>query len=146
MLPDMSRLLPLILSAMILTAAGCASKPLTTALSEKPCEVVSDTSALTELTPYDAAFLKTVEKQWCELLDAAPSRDYRKGVVIVAFHLPPDGTITDAIVKKNTSGMTASLISQKAIADRQPYGAWLDEMKPKVEKGYRELEFSFLYK
>jgi hypothetical protein len=70
---------------------------------------------------------------------------YRRGRVVLQFHLNPDGRITDMKVLENTVGETLGLLCQKAVLDPSPFDKWPREMRLLVDKDYRDIQFAFYY-
>ena len=94
---------------------------------------------------YDAAFIEAVEQRWFALLDNMSYNGYRRGKVLVQFHLNYNGSISDLKVVEENVGLELSLMCQKAISDPSPYDKWPREMRLMVDKDYREIQFVFYY-
>ncbi len=94
---------------------------------------------------YDAAFIQAVEQRWFDLLDNMSYNGYRRGKVLVQFHLNYNGSISDLKVVEENVGLELSLMCQKAISDPAPYDKWPREMRLMVDKDYREIQFAFYY-
>jgi hypothetical protein len=102
----------------------------------------------TKATPfgmYDAAFIAAVENRWIALLDNMSYDGYRRGRVVLQFHLNPDGRISDMKVLENNVGETLGLLCQKAVLDPSPFDKWPREMRLLVDKDYRDIQFAFYY-
>jgi hypothetical protein len=94
---------------------------------------------------YDAEFIEAVQSRWYDLLDNMSFDGYRRGRVVVQFHLNYDGRITDIKVLDNSVGEMLGLLCQKAVLDPAPYDKWPREMRLMVDKDYREIQFTFYY-
>ena len=94
---------------------------------------------------YDAAFIEAVQSRWYDLLDNMSYDGYRRGRVMVEFHLNYDGRITEMKVLDNNVGEMLGLLCQKAILDPAPFDTWPREMRLMVDKDYREITFTFYY-
>jgi hypothetical protein len=94
---------------------------------------------------YDAAFIEAVESRWFSLLDAMSYDGYRRGRVVVKFHLNYDGRITDMEIVENSVGDTLGLLCQKAVMDPAPFDKWPMDLRRLVAKDYREIQFAFYY-
>ena len=94
---------------------------------------------------YDRAFIEAVESRWLSLLDSMSYDGYRRGRVVLQFHLTHDGRITDMKVLENTVGETLGLLCQKAVLDPAPFDRWPREMRLLVDKDYRDIQFAFYY-
>ena len=98
----------------------------------------------TPFDKYDAAFVNAVTKRWYDLLDTKQFPNH-KGMVHLKFCLHSDGRITDMKVVKNTAGTLLGYVCQKAVEDPAPYASWPEEMRLKLGKDYRDMEFTFYY-
>jgi hypothetical protein len=94
---------------------------------------------------YDAEFINAVQSRWFDLLDNTSYDGYRRGRVVVQFHLNYDGRITDMKILENSVGELLGLLCQKAVLDPAPYDKWPREMRLMVDKDYREITFTFYY-
>jgi membrane protein involved in colicin uptake len=94
---------------------------------------------------YDAEFIEAVQKRWFDLLDNMSFDGYRRGRVVVEFHLNYDGRITDMKVLDSNVGEVLSLLCQKAVLDPAPYDKWPREMRLMMDKDFREIKFTFFY-
>ncbi len=94
---------------------------------------------------YDAAFIEVVQSRWYDLLDNMSYDGYRRGKVVVQFHLNYNGYITDMKVLEENVGTALSLMCQKAVSDPSPFDKWPREMRLMVDKDYREIQFTFYY-
>ncbi len=94
---------------------------------------------------YDAAFIEIVQSRWYDLLDNFSYDGYRRGKVVVQFHLTYDGRITDMQVLENTVGEVLGLLCQKAVLDPAPYDKWPREMRLMIDQDYRIITFNFYY-
>ena len=94
---------------------------------------------------YDAAFIEAVQQRWFDLLDNMSYDGYRRGKVVVQFHLNFNGQIGDMKIIDENVGSALSLMCQKAIYDPSPYEKWPREMRLMVDKDYREIQFTFYY-
>jgi len=102
----------------------------------------------TRATPfgvYDRAFIDAVQSRWYDLLDNMSYDGYRRGMVVLQFHLNYDGRITDMAVLENTVTGTLSLLCEKAVSDPSPFEKWSREMRLMVGKDFREIKFTFYY-
>jgi hypothetical protein len=102
----------------------------------------------TKATPfgvYDRAFIDAVQSRWYDLLDNMSYDGYRRGMVVLQFHLNYDGRITDMEVLENTVTGTLSLLCEKAVSDPSPFDKWSREMRLMVGKDFREIKFTFHY-
>lgn len=102
----------------------------------------------TKATPfgqYDAEFIQAVQARWDDLLDNISFDGYRRGRVVLEFHLNFDGRITDMKVLDNNVGEVLGLLCQKAVLDPAPFDRWPREMRLMVDKDYREIKFTFYY-
>ncbi|MCL4789996.1 MAG: hypothetical protein KJ070_24980 [Verrucomicrobia bacterium] len=107
-------------------------------------EASFDTRA-TPFGAYDRAFIDAVQSRWYDLLDNMSYDGYRRGMVVLRFHLNYDGRITDMQVLENTVTGTLSLLCEKAVSDPSPFEKWPREMRLMVGKDYREIKFTFYY-
>ena len=113
--------------------------------------VIADRWIQLDLSPkqswknYDRAFIATVEKRWDVLIDKDSSHTNYHGSVVVAFELQSNGQISDVQVKTNTTNAEAAMICQRAILDSAPYPAWPEEMRKRIGKESRKIEFTFHY-
>jgi hypothetical protein len=94
---------------------------------------------------YDAAFIEAVENRWYNLLDNVSYDGYRRGRVVLRFHLNHDGRITDLEVVENSVGPTLGLLCEKAVRDPAPFERWPREMRMMMDKDYRDIQFAFYY-
>jgi hypothetical protein len=94
---------------------------------------------------YDAQFIEAVQDRWFDLLDNVSFDGYRRGRVVLQFHLDYEGRITDMKVLDNSVGEMLGLLCQKAVLDPAPYDKWPREMRLMVDKDYREIKFTFFY-
>ena len=99
----------------------------------------------TSFGQYDAEFIEAVQSHWIDLVDNMSAEGYRRGRVVVQFHLNYDGRITDMKVLENDAGEISGLLCQKAILDPAPYDKWPREMRLTFDKDYREIKFTFYY-
>jgi hypothetical protein len=102
----------------------------------------------TRATPfgvYDRAFIDAVQSRWYDLLDNMSYDGYRRGMVVLQFHLNYDGRITEMKVLEHTVTETLSLLCEKAVSDPSPFDKWSREMRLMVGKDYREIKFTFYY-
>jgi outer membrane biosynthesis protein TonB len=103
-------------------------------------------SASPVFVDYDSAIIKAVQNRWEELLKKSEHRNGEKaGKVIVKFNLRADGSISDLTVANSTLSPDLTKLSEAAIAQSAPFGVWPDEMKAKVDSGFRVLTFTFHY-
>lgn len=108
-------------------------------------EMTSLDAKATPFGQYDAEFIEAVQSRWYDLLDNLSYDGYRRGRVIVQFHLNYNGQITDMKVLDNNVGEMLGLLCQKAVLDPAPFEKWPQEMRLMVDKDYRELRFTFYY-
>lgn len=94
---------------------------------------------------YDRAFIDAVQSRWYDLLDNMSYDGYRRGMVVLQFHLGYDGRITEMKVLENTVTGTLSLLCEKAVSDPSPFEKWPREMRLMVGKDFREIKFTFYY-
>jgi hypothetical protein len=108
-------------------------------------EMSSVDAKATPFGQYDAEFIEAVQSRWYDLLDNMSYDGYRRGRVVVQFHLNYSGQITDMKVLDNSVGEMLGLLCQKAVLDPAPYDKWPREMRLMVDKDYREIQFTFFY-
>ena len=108
-------------------------------------EMTSVDAKATPFGQYDAEFIEAVQSRWYDLLDNMSYDGYRRGKVVVQFHLNYSGQITDMKVLDNSVGEMLGLLCQKAVLDPAPYDKWPREMRLMVDKDYREIQFTFFY-
>jgi outer membrane biosynthesis protein TonB len=94
---------------------------------------------------YDRAFIDAVSERWYDLLDNMSYDGYRRGTVVLQFHLNYDGRITEMKVLENTVTGTLSLLCEKAVSDPSPFDKWSRDMRLMVGKDFREIKFTFYY-
>ena len=94
---------------------------------------------------YDAAFIQAVQSRWYALLDSISFESYRRGKVVLRFHLDYNGDITDMKVLDNGVGDMLSLLCEKAVLDPAPFDKWPRDMRLMVDRNYREITFTFYY-
>ncbi len=94
---------------------------------------------------YDAEFIDAVQSRWYELLDNMSYDGYRRGKVVVEFHLDYNGYISDLKVLDEDVGLALSLMCQKAVSDPAPFDKWPRDMRLMVDKDYRDITFTFYY-
>jgi hypothetical protein len=94
---------------------------------------------------YDAEFCDAVQSRWFDLLDNVSYDGYRRGKVVVKFHLDYEGRISDMSVVDNNVGDLLGLLCQKAVLDPAPYAKWPADMRRMADKDYREIRFTFYY-
>jgi hypothetical protein len=108
-------------------------------------EMSSLDAKATPFGQYDAEFINAVQSRWFDLLDNMSYSGYRRGKVVVQFHLSYDGRISDMKVLDSDVGEVLGLLCQKAVLDPAPYDKWPREMRLMVDKDYREIQFTFFY-
>jgi hypothetical protein len=130
---------------ILIGAAGCANKP----AAQPPAEIrpppVSLTNTPPEFREYDKSFMEAVVHRWYDLLDSRSRKDDREGQVVLQFHLHSDGRISDMKIIENTTNETLGVMCEKAVLDPAPYDRWPSQLREKVGKGYREIQFTFNY-
>ncbi len=94
---------------------------------------------------YDRAFVDAVQQRWFDLLDNISFDSYRRGKVVLKFHLNYDGRITEMNIADNNVGEMLSLLCQKAVLDPSPFDKWPREMRLVVGADFREIQFTFYY-
>jgi len=108
-------------------------------------EMTSMDAKATPFGRYDAEFIDAVQSRWYDLLDNVSYDGYRRGKVVVQFHLNFDGRITDMTIVDNNVGDLLGLLCQKAVLDPAPYEKWPADMRRMADKDYREIRFTFYY-
>jgi hypothetical protein len=108
-------------------------------------EMTSLDARATPFGRYDAEFIEVVQSRWYDLLDNLSYDGYRRGKVVVQFHLNYDGRITDMKVVDNNVGELLGLLCQKAVLDPAPFEKWPGDMRRMADKDYREIRFTFYY-
>jgi hypothetical protein len=94
---------------------------------------------------YDAEFIEAVQSRWYDLLENMSYDGYRRGKVVVEFHLDYNGYISDMKVLDEDVGLALSLMCQKAVSDPAPFDKWPRDMRLMVDKDYRDITFTFYY-
>jgi len=108
-------------------------------------EMTSMDARATPFGQYDEEFIEAVQSRWYDLLDNMSFDGYRRGKVVVQFHLNYDGRITDMSVVDNNVGELLGLLCQKAVLDPAPFEKWPADMRRMADKDYREIRFTFYY-
>jgi hypothetical protein len=94
---------------------------------------------------YDRAFIEAVQQRWDDLLESISFDGYRRGKVVLQFHLNYDGRIAEMRVVENNVGEMLGLLCQKAVLDPAPFDKWPREMRLIVGQDYRQIQFTFYY-
>jgi hypothetical protein len=93
---------------------------------------------------YDQVFRAAVEQQWYNLLISTHT-PYRRGVVILSFHMTDQGQFTDMKVVKNTASKQLAALCEQAVLNVAPYRLWPEQVRKKLPKNYRSPRFTFDY-
>jgi len=99
----------------------------------------------TSFGAYDEAFIAAVSQRWYDLLDNIRYDGYQPGKVVLQFHLNYDGRITEMKVAESTVGDMLSILCRKAVEDPAPYEKWPSEMRLKMGRDMRPIQFTFYY-
>ena len=110
--------------------------------------VVSRHAHINQATPfgkYDEALVEAVEKKWDVLLDDLSFKVDRTGIIVLYFHLNPNGTVSHVKITKNTVGELLGYISREAVTESAPFDPWPPDMARIVGQNYREVTITFNY-
>lgn len=93
---------------------------------------------------YDASLVRAVHSSW-RLLVIELSLNLSQGTIEMAFHLHPNGRVTDMHAVGPVFDEKAMLICEKAILDVAPFAPWTEEMRRAITNDFREIRFTFRY-
>lgn len=104
-------------------------------------------SANSPFNSYDREVVRGIQARWYELLEGSERmlKADANGIVVVQFHMLPDGRIEDFQVIKSDVDKMHTLLCRKAIHDLAPFPRWPDAMIQMVTAPYREIRFTFYY-